>query len=322
MNLDFKITGNFLFGKLTFQELNSLMKWCKTSSENELLFSKMLKVRVLRKYTDFNSSDNIEIALQKLNKKIAQRNTWRKFRYVYKYAAIYIVFFSAGFSLWNRYITPEKYISIVVEKDENVKKILLKDGTVVWLNSASSLYIPENFEKDRRLVRLEGEAYFDVKKDSLHPFLVNAGYVNLKVLGTSFNLKTDISNKQIETILVSGKVTLQNSKKQDVIRLSPGEKVTYTHDENRFFIETVDPAIQTSWYLNQMIFDNNTLREIVNKLSLMYDININIQSKKLADRKFRCVINKDETLTEVLDILTFLAPVKYKIEENEVFIIE
>lgn len=322
MNFNFKIIGIFLFGKLTFQELSSFMEWRKTSSENELFFSELLKLRILKKYTDFNTPDNVEIALQKLNNKIARRNNWRRLRNVYKYAAISIIFFSASFYLWSQYAASEKFVTIVVKKDEGVKKIVLKDGTIIWLNSSSSLYIPEYFEKDRRLVRLEGEAYFDVKKDSLHPFLVNAEYVNLKVLGTSFNLKTDILNKQVETILVSGKVTVQNSEMQDIIHVSPGEKVTYTHHENKFFIETVDPAIQTSWYLNQIIFEDNTLREIVNKLSLIYDININIQSKKLADRKYRCVINKDETLTEVLGILKFLAPIKYRIEENEVFISE
>ena len=69
-----------------------------------------------------------------------------------------------------------------------------------------------------------------------------------------------------------------------------------------------------------MTFENSTLREIVNKLSMIYDVNINLESKELADRRYRCVINREETLEEVLDILKLLAPINYRIDENEVFI--
>ena len=80
--------------------------------------------------------------------------------------------------------------------------------------------------------------------------------------------------------------------------------------------------ILTAWRLRQFVFENATLREIVNKLSVKFNVNINIESSALAQRKFRCVINDDEELVDILKLLEYLAPIHYKIEENEVFIYE
>jgi ferric-dicitrate binding protein FerR (iron transport regulator) len=126
----------------------------------------------------------------------------------------------------------------------------------------------------------------------------------------------------VETILASGKVVLQDNRKEDVYEMSPGEKVVFNAENNSYSVSTVDVNTLTSWHLDQIKFENATLREIVNKLSLIYDVNINLESKKLADRRYRYVINREESLKEVLDILSYLAPIHYRIEGNEVFITE
>lgn len=96
----------------------------------------------------------------------------------------------------------------------------------------------------------------------------------------------------------------------------------YNSDVNQYTVSSVDTNTITAWHLGQITFENVTLREIVNKLGLIYDVNINLESKKLADRRYRCVINHEESLKEVLDILAYLAPISYRIEGNEVFITE
>lgn len=146
--------------------------------------------------------------------------------------------------------------------------------------------------------------------------------MNVKVTGTSFNLFVNDESREVETILASGKVVLQDHHGKDIFEMSPGEKVVYTAKNNNYTVSTVDVNTFTSWYLDQITFENATLREIVNKLSLIYDVNINLESKRLADRRYRYVINKEETLKEVLDILSYLAPIQYRIEGNEVFITE
>ncbi|MDD3064192.1 MAG: FecR family protein, partial [Massilibacteroides sp.] len=209
-----------------------------------------------------------------------------------------------------------------VQQGESIKKFNLSDGTVVWLNEASTIKIPKSFSKNKRRIELEGEAYFDVKKNQHSPFIADVSSMKVKVLGTSFNLKNKKKSGVVETILVTGKVVLLDKKGKPVYDMFPGEKVTYSLNNNEYSVRTIDTNVSTAWHLNQLTFENSTLREIVNKLSLIYDVNINLESKKLADRKYRCVINRDETLEQVLDILSYLAPIQYKIEGDEIFIYE
>lgn len=146
--------------------------------------------------------------------------------------------------------------------------------------------------------------------------------MNIQVKGTSFDVKTDVENKRVEAVLVSGEIELLDADRNKLLDVSPGEKVTYNQNKNEYTTEAVDVNILTAWRLRQFVFENATLREIVNKLSVKFNVNINIESSALTQRKFRCVINDDEELIDILKLLEYLAPIHYKIEENEVFIYE
>lgn len=160
------------------------------------------------------------------------------------------------------------------------------------------------------------------KQKQFSLFNVFTGYVNIQVKGTSFDVKTDVENKRVEAVLVSGEIELLDADRNKLLDVSPGEKVTYNQNKNEYTTEAVDVNILTAWRLRQFVFENATLREIVNKLSVKFNVNINIESSALTQRKFRCVINDDEELIDILKLLEYLAPIHYKIEENEVFIYE
>lgn len=160
------------------------------------------------------------------------------------------------------------------------------------------------------------------KQKQFSLFNVFTGYVNIQVKGTSFDVKTDVENKRVEAVLVSGEIELLDADRNKLLDVSPGEKVTYNQNKNEYTTEAVDVNILTAWRLRQFVFENATLREIVNKLSVKFNVNINIESSALAQRKFRCVINEDESLPDILKLLTFLAPIRYRIEGKEIFIYE
>jgi ferric-dicitrate binding protein FerR (iron transport regulator) len=220
------------------------------------------------------------------------------------------------------YLRPDNYVTITVKQGEDVKKIMLADGSAVWLKGGASLKIPEAFAENSRKLSLQGEAFFDVAKNAQSPLYVSTNYVNIKVLGTAFNVKTDEKHQNVETVLARGKVALFDKQWKAVLDMSPGEKVTYNNYKNEYATEFVDVNICTAWRLNQFVFENVTLREIVNQLSVKFNVNINLESSKLAQRKFRCVINEDESLSDILKLLKFLAPIQYRIEGSEIFIYE
>ena len=238
-----------------------------------------------------------------------------------RYAAVILLLVSFSYVGWD-YLRPDNYVTITVKQGEDVKKIMLADGSAVWLKGGASLKIPEAFAENSRKLSLQGEAFFDVAKNAQSPLYVSTNYVNIKVLGTAFNVKTDEKHQNVETVLARGKVALFDKQWKAVLDMSPGEKVTYNNYKNEYATEFVDVNICTAWRLNQFVFENVTLREIVNQLSVKFNVNINLESSKLAQRKFRCVINEDESLSDILKLLKFLAPIQYRIEGSEIFIYE
>ena len=116
------------------------------------------------------------------------------------------------------------------------------------------------------------------KQKQFSLFNVFTGYVNIQVKGTSFDVKTDVENKRVEAVLVSGEIELLDADRNKLLDVSPGEKVTYNQNKNEYTTEAVDVNILTAWRLRQFVFENATLREIVNKLSVKFNVNINIES--------------------------------------------
>ena len=127
---------------------------------------------------------------------------------------------------------------------------------------------------------MQGEAFFDVAKNAQYPLYVSTNYVNIKVLGTAFNVKTDEKHQNVETVLARGKVALLDKQWNPILDMSPGEKVTYDNNKNEYATEVVDVNVCTAWRLNQFVFENVTLREIVNQLSVKFNVNINLENKE------------------------------------------
>ncbi len=321
MDSGFLLLVKYLSQPLSPIERQELEVWRALSSENQRLFSEASKLRLHGEYKRRNTIPETAKALSRVQETIRGRAIRYRVLRVSRYAAVIALVVSLSIFGWTR-LTAEKYTTITVTENETVKRVDLPDGSKVWLSAFSELRVSRSFSSSRRRVALRGKAYFDIAKNPESPFLVSSHYMNVKVTGTSFSLLVDEGNRQVETILVSGRVMLQDHRGKDILEMSPGEKVMYTVGDDSYVVSTVDVNTLTSWHLDQITFEGATLREIVNKLSLIYGVNINLESKRLADRRYRYVINREETLEEVLDILGYLAPIHYRIEGDEVFITE
>lgn len=153
-------------------------------------------------------------------------------------------------------------------------------------------------------------------------FIVSTDYLKVEVHGTSFHVNVNAENESVETVLVRGSIDLQNPDGKKILEMLPGERVTYFRNENTYRTDRVDVNVCATWRFNQLVFENTTLREIANQLSAKYNVNVNIESLKLAQRKFRCVINEDERLSDVLEHLCYLAPITCRVENSEIYISE
>ena len=321
MEFNYALLVKYLIGSLSSEEMEEVMRWRDLSAENETVFSEVLRLRLSWNTAKYADNERIDMALEKVNARINRARRYRIARSLLKYAAVILLLVSFSAVGWN-YFKPETYMTIALGDSEGVKKVTLDDGSIVWLRGNSVLKIPQSFSAVNRTVSLQGEAFFDVAKNASYPLYVSTNYVNIKVLGTAFNVKTDEKHQNVETVLARGKVALLDKQWNPILDMSPGEKVTYDNNKNEYATEVVDVNVCTAWRLNQFVFENVTLREIVNQLSVKFNVNINLESTKLAQRKFRCVINEDESLPDILKLLKYLAPIQYRIEGKEIFIYE
>lgn len=321
MDFDYGLLAKYLVDVLSPAEVEEVMVWRDLSTENKKIFSDLVSLRISQKQIQYNTPDRIERALELMNARINRASRFRVFRRVSKYAAAILLLVSCSYAGWH-YLKPETYITIAVKPNGVDKQVTLADGTTVWLQAGSSLRMPEGFSSEKRDVFLQGEAFFDVVKNTESPFSVSTKYMNVEVLGTAFDVKVDEACKKVETVLVRGKVALLDREWNRIMDMSPGEKVTYKSVDNEYTTESVDVNVHAIWRLGQLVFENVTLREIVNQLSAKFNVNINISSSGLAGRKFRCVINQDETLQDIFNLLAYMVPMSYRIEGSEIFLFE
>jgi len=195
--------------------------------------------------------------------------------------------------------------------------ITLSDGTVVNMNAGSSLKYPVQFIKGHnREVVLAGEAFFEVTKDKKHPFIVKTRGVDVKVLGTKFNVSSYKEDAEINTVLVEGSVSLSSATvPNEKEMLVPGEKGTWSNQKSGIAVEKVDTRIYTEWMTGELVFRKATFRDIIIKLERTYNVTIENNRKELLDKKFNASFNKNiESIETVLATMSEIQSFTFKKE--------
>ena len=194
--------------------------------------------------------------------------------------------------------------------------LVLSDGTRVWMNARSRLVYPVAFG-DTREVELEGEAYFEVTRDENRPFIVHAGQVAVKVLGTEFNVKAYAEN-EVMTTLVSGRVMVKRG--LDSLTLAPGEQCEVDKQTGLLTVKEADLVTTLAWKNGEFVFKNVTLENMINELSRWYDMEVVYESEALKDDRYYIYVERSKTLEEVLDKVTLTGNMKYRIDGKKVII--
>lgn len=197
------------------------------------------------------------------------------------------------------------------------KHLLLPDSSEIWLNSGSTIKYPETFAKDKRLVTLNGEAYFSVKKETAKPFIVETSRLSVKVLGTKFNVKAYPNDENITATLTSGKVEVSVQSQSPKI-LKPNERLTYDKNTSSVHISTVDTADTDSWTVGKLTFTNATAGEIFRTLERRYNITMDNMTNIPASKRYTVKFLKDENLDEILNILKDIIGFNYRQRENKI----
>ena len=237
---------------------------------------------------------------------------------------------------------PQSAGNIISTKPGFKASINLPDGSKVWLNGDSKITYDGDFQGKTREVYLSGEAFFDVAKDKTRPFIIHTRTINLKVLGTAFNVRSYDYDKETETSLVHGsvEVTLRNNPDKKIV-LKPGEKllvknalidtlakhlVAQSNDEDQpiavltkmHYYGKDSSAVETSWTKNELVFNNERLDKIVLNLERWFKIKMIIKDENLKGGRYKITIKEEDKLEDVLDALKAAEGFDYSIKNKEV----
>ncbi|MFT4221980.1 FecR family protein [Dysgonomonas sp.] len=214
-------------------------------------------------------------------------------------------------------LIPQEYT--VFSENGQKSRIILPDGTHVWLNSGSEITYTSDFNQANRNIKLKGEAFFDVKKSALQEFNVEVNSINIQVLGTAFNVSAYDEDSDIKISLERGKVEVRQKKDNLILAtLNPDEQVVLNKLNLSATITKCDAQIESIWHENVLKLNNVTAEEMFRKLERWYGVDITVQNLG-KPRRYGFTI-KDESLREMLELINIITPISYRIEGEEVTI--
>ena len=198
-------------------------------------------------------------------------------------------------------------------------QVVLPDGTHVFLNSGSMLRYDNKFGKSSRNLSLSGEAYFEVKHNEDLPFIINAENIEVKVLGTKFNVMAYRDDNLIETTVTEGKVLVLQTDGNAHLNLLANQKATYHKNSGLLLLKDVNPESSVCWKDNMLTFDNENFASVIKKLERWYNVSINVSGQDSLVDRFTLTI-RNESLKEVLDLISLTTPIDYTIKDSKVSI--
>ncbi|MBC9929851.1 FecR family protein [Chitinophaga qingshengii] len=195
-------------------------------------------------------------------------------------------------------------------------RLVLQDGSKVWLNAASSLRYPATFTGSTRTVELKGEAYFEIAANARQPFIVHTAVQEVEVLGTHFNVNAYDDNAQVQTTLLQGRVSVHAGNNKMI--LQPGEQASLSHQSGALSKATVDANTAVAWKNGYFIFNDTYLTAVLQQLSRWYDVTVDL--KTIPKVRYNGVIPRNVPLSKALGMLEFTGDVKFNVNNNMISI--
>ena len=215
--------------------------------------------------------------------------------------------------------TQETAQLLTVTTQDEEKELKLPDGTKVRLNRFTTLrYDGDSFASQRK-VMIEGEGYFEVTKDEEHPFVVQSEVMQVKVLGTVFNFKSQSGSRKATTTLLQGMVEVKGNRGEGHICLSPGQMAELDAQSRRLTVKQADAAME-QWYSRTLKFEKANLNAIAATLERVYGVKVILSPNIDQQKTYTGIVPRKDQVSEVLDLLQNAMPIHYKIVGSNVFI--
>ena len=347
-------------GSILADERQALISWINQSRKNELMFHQIREILLVLKLFDENFQFDEQVALEKVKEKMrssipkanditsdaSDAKLRRAISLSYRWAAVAAILLVICGTLFYHMISlssgaSDVHQEIIVPLGSRAK-VALPDGSQVNLNAGSTLRYQKKYGVKRRDVWLDGEGFFDVRKSS-KPFVVHSGTVQIKAVGTSFNVRAYSSDQIVETTLVSGKIVVtgigqHRETTEQGLTLLPNQKLIVSGlpdmqevsdeinseqviDAEKTVIlkKRVDPEPEISWKDNKWVINREDMRSLAVKLERRFDVEIVFEDEQLKSFRYNGSL-PDLSLEQVLKVMSMASPIEYAVNEKTVVI--
>jgi ferric-dicitrate binding protein FerR (iron transport regulator) len=361
---------NYLTGSVTEGDLEQLNEWINACNENRSYFNKLKDSWILSGEKNRDSLTHTEESWNTFRHKLTynrlklglglglglrSRGKVNFTKYL-KLAASWLLIFSLGSAVtWWIFGKPEETTTTIANRTIEIytplgarSMIKMPDSTQIWLNAGTTIIFSEDYGQQTRTINLNGEAYFKVAKDSLHPFIVNTPGIVVRALGTSFNVKAYPEEKTISATLEDGKIDikiLSIAGDNERVLLKPKDKLIYHKEtkEMEKYIESAEEKVKparnspvklkdvsilsnvrtelyTSWKDPRWIIDREPLSTLAPMLERRFNLKIIFDDEQLKKYKFTGTI-ENETMDQIMNALRLTAPLDYQINKDTIRLI-
>lgn len=293
-----------------------IRQWVNESEENKREYVRLKELLASKIVSDCSSEQALSGAVDRINGKIRKNKERRRL----VRASIVSCSFAICLAVITivgiyKYVIPEKYDVLLSNTEEDVSQYLLSDGTRIFLRKGTTLSYNDDFNQSDRTVSLDGEAYFEVARDENIPFFVKTPQTIVKVLGTSFNVKTE---ENTEVVLEKGRVAICDEKGAHYAELIPGNLAIVTEDEIQ--ISSVNTSEYTRWRYNYKIYDRCSFDDFVNILENKFDVRFIYDPTIFKNTYFKMAITEEDTLEDILSMMAYIAKLNYEVKGNNIIV--
>lgn len=318
-----KLIEKYLEGNCTPEEVAALHDWYNSFEEGQdpidFISSQQqqeLKHRLLTNIKENIASDSIRS--KEINDR---RNISRTLIYMLSGVAATVILTIGVFFYMQKFPSPPDLGDVhVVNLTKTIQKLVLSDGSIIWLNPKSRVIYPQNFTSVQRKIQMQGEAFFEVTPDPKRPFIIYSGNVITRVWGTSFRIRA-YENIPVDVSVLTGKVSVQLQTNEDSeLILLPQQTATYltATDLLKKGIEK-KTSTMSIWHKETLTFDNEPIREVIKVLNTQFKVNISTADEKLLDYVLKADFT-DQSLPSILEMLRKSLDVENKISDRGIIL--
>lgn len=321
-----RLFEKYLANEASRSEIRELIDWLKGEGVDDWMTEEWNHAEADFSVTDLMKKQEIfdrisrEIDLDNFvnNTSASIQNPRRKFlKIIGKVAVAASLLFATSFLGYKLAQFNETSQDTIVAAGRGQKaSVVLPDGSLVWLNSESQIKYGARFTDDQRIVRIEGEAYFEVAKDAERPFIVETPELKVKVHGTTFNVNTYDANS-LKVSLLEGSVEIKPDQGSSQM-LRPNEVADYNPKLNKLVVNEGFANEAVDWRYNRIRFKDEDLSSIMHKLERDFNVEITIGNRQLRTRRFTGDFSQNETIEQILDVMSSTGAYSYTIRGNKI----